>query len=452
MHRVSLTIFNIFRFFCELIFSLAIFIALPFLALMRSSRRGNEKPALLWGPVAIINNKYWSNALREAGFVSDTMMEEVFPINKKSDYNKYTHELVKRPRNKFVNYFFKVADPYIAFLHSVRNYDIMHFPFSGGYLHSTWLKNLEFSLYHFLGCKILSLPYGADNYVYKDIMDLSLRHALMLSYPRGMLKDRMNRTRIERVMRSTDFMMSGAAPDGIGRWDMLPFNFVCIDEKTWQASSRHNMSNGFDGEVTIIHTPNHRGFKGTEFILKAVEELKQKGLQIRLILLEKKSNEEVKAIMSSEADLLVEQLVFTGYALSGIEGMASGLPVIANLSNEEYTKLYRRYSYLNECPVLSANPENIQEKIELLVTNPELRMQLGAAGRSYVLKYHSYRSAQFMFGKIYDKIWYGKDVDLMNLYHPLKPDSYNNQTAKVQHPLEENNLPANWQYAVKENV
>ena len=44
--------------------------------------------------------------------------------------------------------------------------------------------------------------------------------------------------------------------------------------------------------------------------------------------------------------------------------------------------------------------------------------------------------------KIYDKIWYGKDVDLLNLYHPLNPNSYNNLTDKIKHPLFENKLPS----------
>ena len=37
--------------------------------------------------------------------------------------------------------------------------------------------------------------------------------------------------------------------------------------------------------------------------------------------------------------------------------MASGLPVLANLDHEAYTTVFRRYAFLNECPILSSSPE-----------------------------------------------------------------------------------------------
>ena len=54
-----------------------------------------------------------------------------------------------------------------------------------------------------------------------------------------------------------------------------------------------------------------------------------------------------------------------------------------------------------------------------LISEPKLRRELGERGPVYVRKYHSMRTAQLMFGRIYDKIWFEKDVDLMNYFHPL---------------------------------
>ena len=36
--------------------------------------------ALIWGPEAILNNKYWSQAMRAAGFPSQTLMRQVSRI------------------------------------------------------------------------------------------------------------------------------------------------------------------------------------------------------------------------------------------------------------------------------------------------------------------------------------------------------------------------------------
>jgi glycosyltransferase involved in cell wall biosynthesis len=216
---------------------------------------------------------------------------------------------------------------------------------------------------------------------------------------------------------------------------------ITIDTTLWRARRFYSPADGINDTVKILHTPNYRWFKGTEFLLRTVEELKADGLKIELLLIEKKPNDVIRCLMYEQADILAEQFIATGYGLNGIEGMASGLPVMANLENEAYMRLFRRYSYLTECPVLSTTPETLKQNLRLLITNPQLREELGLAGRQYVEKYHSEETAHYMFGSIYDKIWYGKDIDLMNLFHPLLSE-YNRRQPLVRHPLIENKLPA----------
>jgi hypothetical protein len=69
-----------------------------------------------------------------------------------------------------------------------------------------------------------------------------------------------------------------------------------------------------------------------------------------------------------------------------------------------------------------------------------------------VEKYHSYKATQHLFENIYHKIWYGKEVNLIDFYHPLIQDSYTNSYEKVKHPLKENKLPANWKESLEEYV
>ena len=109
--------------------------------------------------------------------------------------------------------------------------------------------------------------------------------------------------------------------------------------------------------------------------MDAVEKLKVKGLKIELVLLEKVPNDRVRELMQ-ECDILAEQFIATAYAFSGIEGMASGLPVMANLESEYYTRVYRRYSFLNECPILSTTPETLEQNLELCWVWEKKRMKL----------------------------------------------------------------------------
>jgi len=162
-------------------------------------------------------------------------------------------------------------------------------------------------------------------------------------------------------------------------------------------------------------------------------------LLVELRLLEQVPNEQVRTVFQ-EMDILVDQLIATAYAFSGIEGMASGLPVLANLENDAYTRLFRRWSYLQECPVVSTSPETVVRNLRVLITRPDLRDVLGLAGRAYVEKYHSYEAARFLFGRIHDKILGRNSVDLMNIFHPLLGE-YGSRLPRVDHPLQDSRLP-----------
>ena len=153
-------------------------------------------------------------------------------------------------------------------------------------------------------------------------------------------------------------------------------------------------------------------------------------------------NSEVKKQMR-ESDILAEHFIGSIYGLSGIEGMAFGLPVLGNLESETYTRIFRRYAFLDECPVVSTSPETLKRNLRALVRNPELRETLGRAGRLYAEKYHSYEMAQYLFGAVYRRILDGEKVDLMNLFHPLSSE-FNQRLPKVEHPLEESRLPAHY--------
>jgi glycosyltransferase involved in cell wall biosynthesis len=366
-------------------------------------------------------------------------------VTKRNDFDLYILEIIRWPlldRWPWLDMRFRwTLNPYISFVYALANFDIFHHPYSGGFLGLTPLWRLEAFFLKLAKKKVIVLPYGGDFYRPSHIVDTSLRHGLLLSYPEyGREEDRIG-ARVDYWTKHASAVIPGFQIDGLGRWDVLPFIPFTIDADQWRLKETYSGHDGVSGTVKVIHTPNHRGFKGTEFLVRAIEELQEEGLKVELILVEKRSNEEVRRLMAEEADVLAEQFIATGYAMSGIEGMASGLPVMANLEHEAYTRVFRRYSYLNECPILSTTPETMKENLRVLVINPELREELGRAGRLYVEKYHSEETACYMFGAVYEKIWHGKDeVDLMNLFHPLKSE-YNRRRPLVEHPLVDSKLP-----------
>lgn len=412
----------------KIIYPITSIIGIILLILISLFKRKKNNKKIIFGTTPILNNKYWSNALREIGIESETFMQSYFnTINKKDDFDKYFDDVVPKMFKK--RYVIKVARPFFAWLYIINNAKIVVMSFNG-IAYTKYFWKLEYLLFKLNGIKTIVLPYGSDAYMYSRIKDTSLQNVLLINYPDAAKNEKEIENKVFFWSKRCDFTAGGfMACDGMPRWDTTVAQHIIIDTKEWQKKQYYSNSNGLEGIVRVLHSPNHRGFKGTEYLMQVVDELKKEGLQIELILLEKVPNTRVRELMQ-EVDILAEQFVATGYALSGIEGMASGLPVLANLDNEVYTTIFRRYSFLNECPILSTTPETLKDNLRLLITNPELRKELGELGRKYAEKYHSYEMAQYLFTHIFRKLD-GEDIDLMNLFHPLNSEYVRNNYIKT---------------------
>jgi len=397
----------------------------------RDARGASGEYRIVWGSTPLINNVYWSRAMREAGFFSETFVTHFYSISQRTDFDRVLTEEYA--------WCGAVYKPYVAFLTALHRYDVFVTSFNGFMLTTTVLNRLQPLLFKVAGAKVVVIPFGSDSYVYSRIRSTATLQGLLLSYPGAAREqDRISRN-VERWCKHADAVLTGVmGPDGFGRWDVPVASTLSIDLGQWIARHSYSHADGTSGVVRICHAPNHRGFKGTEFVNEAVRRLQEQGLNVELVLIEGRTNAEVRQILADSADILVEQLVFTGHAMNALEGMASGLPVICNLEDDEYLLPFRRWSYFGECPIVSATPENIEDVLRALVVDPSLREHLGQLGRQYVEKYHGLDSARFMFGAVLDFL-YGRRATLSDLYHPLTSD-YVRREPRILPPLHKNRL------------
>ena len=108
------------------------------------------------------------------------------------------------------------------------------------------------------------------------------------------------------------------------------------------------------GAFVVAHSPTSRELKGTRFIVEAVDQLRQAGLDIELRVIEGMSYDEaLKAY--AEADLAVDQLLFGAYGQVSIEMMALGVPVVCYL-REDVLPLYPEPP-----PIINANPDDLAD-------------------------------------------------------------------------------------------
>ncbi len=386
---------------------------------------------LVWGSTPIINNSYWAQSMKEVSAVSETYTTGFYRANDREDWDKILEE-----QYGFLPLKLK---PFVAFLHSLFLYDIFFISFDGYFIGRTPAGRLQAQLFKLAGKKTVLLPYGSDSYIYRRIRSVDTTHGLMMSYPRAACDQKRISQNVDYWCAQADVVLPGVmGPDGYGRWDALLPSILFIDQQKWEISTRKSNADGYNGTVYITHAPNHRGFKGSEFVVEAVNQLQQEGLDVELLLLENLKNTEVRKILREDTDVLVEQLIFTGHGLNGLEGMASGLPVIANLEHEDYVRPFRRWSYFSECPLVSATPETLANTLRKLITRPQLRHKLGDVGRQYIEKYHGLDSSVFLFTNVIDYLE-GRRSDLIDLYHPLK-GGYRSGEPKIDVPLKLNRI------------
>lgn len=130
----------------------------------------------------------------------------------------------------------------------------------------------------------------------------------------------------------------------------------------------------------ILHAPSNFGYKGTKFLLDAIEILKNEyAFSFRLVQ-NVAVNELYKEI--SNADIVVDQLIQGWYGLLPLEAMMYEKPVICYLRDDLLK------SIPGDCPIINANPETIYSVLKKMLDNRSTWLETGKKGKDFVIKYH----------------------------------------------------------------
>lgn len=135
------------------------------------------------------------------------------------------------------------------------------------------------------------------------------------------------------------------------------------------------------GTLKIVHAPNHREFKGTIHLIRAVEALKDEGLDLDLCLVERVPNEDAILIYKS-ADIIFDQCMIGFHGYFALEAMALGKPVMCFIRKpEEYL--------LNptECPIINTSKDTLVDDLRCLVTAKSALHEIGYRSRAYIEKH-----------------------------------------------------------------
>lgn len=307
-----------------------------------------------------------SRNLRQLGMESDVLVFNKHPFG-------YAHDIsleLKERRSRAE----KIVLILLNFIRCLRRYDIFHFHYGLTLLPC----RIDLPLLKLFGKKVVMHYWGDDirqndvssNYTYAKLEDLKE------IYPGK--DDGELRKKVKEIERYADATI-------VGDFALLPYSpssivvKQAIDLNQWDFIGTNPMAS----RIKVVHAPSNRKIKGTDYIINAINKLRENGYDIDFVLLENMDNIQVRT-HCKEADIIVDQLLLESYGIFAIECMALGKPVLCRI-DAHFIKCY------SDLPIVVTDPETLYDNLERLIKDAKLRRDLGEKGRRFVEKVHDSR-------------------------------------------------------------
>jgi len=147
----------------------------------------------------------------------------------------------------------------------------------------------------------------------------------------------------------------------------------------------------------VVHAPSKSVWKGTRFVLQALDELKDEGVPFELKLVEGMSQDRALE-WYRQGDVVVDQLLIGWYGVFAVEAMALGKPVIVHVREDLYEAFRPRI------PIVTANPITIKDRLRQVLTDHELRFSLAQRARPFVEGLHDVRKVGARLHTLYEEV------------------------------------------------
>lgn len=342
------------------------------------------KNASLWTGSPILNMSINARAEALLPRKSDSLVFCTYFVT-----NQFTYNLSRFRKIPFLCHIL----PYLVLIWACLCYDRFHFYCDQGILPP--LRHREFNeaelcLYRLLGKQVVFWTYGADVRTRQTTQDLGDPNCCTQCPAPGTfcICDEERGRENQRVLRQYGPIFSMGdmieyTPQSRNDLFFWPVDLAAEEGQRYRAVYP-NPTTGTP--VRIVHAPNHRHFKGTDFLLRAVNELKAEGVPVELRLVERIPNQEALDVYRT-ADIIFDQCLIGYHGYFANEAMAMGKPVICFI-REPQSYLF----HASECPIISARPEELKSVLRELIVHRERLRELGMAGRKYIEAYYSLQS------------------------------------------------------------
>ena len=360
-------------------------------------RPTREKPRFFYGATPIHSLALIAAAMKKAGHdvIAGAVADVGFP--QPEGFDLWVRSTASD--NFFIRRGIGTLEAMLAFVRVLFMADIFTLYFDGGLLRRTPLQEWEVRLLKLAGKQVVLFPYGSDAFVIDKIAHRPWREMLSADYPQFLARARDIERRLARFAAKADLIVGCLFHiSTLPRWNILML--VCYPVETHEINPSY--PDGKDEVMRVFHAPNHRMIKGTEHLIKAIEELRDEGIAIELDLVEKVTRQEVLRRMQ-KAHVLADQL-HAGYAQTTLEGMALGKIVITGKNPSEHDKQFMKTTALGACPFHWASPQTIKQTLRNIANNRDQWQAWGRANRRFVEQHHSYDATARNWEKVYDQL------------------------------------------------
>lgn len=382
---------------CALVFACAIvIISWPLRWLRRIICRGELNS--LWTGTPIINMAINAKSERLLGVNARSLVYTTYFITEAFDYDlsKWTK----------IPLFGKVV-PLIVFIWACIFFDRLHFYCDRGILPPRGHFEFDYTelyIYRMLGIPVFFWTYGADIRNEQTCREMGEPNCCTnCDSPGDYCVCNQNEAfrKINKLKSLSTAIfagmgdMYGYTPGSRDDTYFWPIDLEAEDGKRYRTCFPSSVE---ERPVRIAHASNHRQFKGTNYLIEAVEALKVEGIKLELILVEKVPNHEALELYRS-ADIIFDQCLMGSYGFFALEAMALGKPVMCFIRNPD---LYLFHP--EECPIINTHVLTLKEDLRGLVSRRNELGNIGRCGRFYVEKHFSLEAFAGRLQKTYREL------------------------------------------------
>ncbi|RYY48742.1 MAG: glycosyltransferase family 1 protein [Chitinophagaceae bacterium] len=147
----------------------------------------------------------------------------------------------------------------------------------------------------------------------------------------------------------------------------------------------------------IVHSPTAPIAKGTPFVMRSIEKLKQKGVALEFILLKNLPHKQYQEALA-QADIYLDQFIWGAYGVAAQQALQMGKVVV------NYLTPHRLSQYGPVCPIQHTLPDALDETLEKLIKNVKERQKIAASSKQYYLDMHEPSAVAGKMLKAYNEL------------------------------------------------